>query len=251
VTHDPTECQLSGAQRFAAVLQAATFACSAWVALYPSPYGLAVSLLASLPLIAIVAMAISRDTWRVAAWRDELSLGLTTVILLPGIALAYRARDWYLVDEREALWLAAMAGAVLLALLCRLSRDLRRQPMTIVVAGILMGAYAYGALVQANVAFDSGQPEPERVSVVPRRVLQPGVRAERYLRVERPGEASPGREIEVPQPLFSAARRREAICALVRPGALGIPWQTLDRCPVEGPPVRMSPGSPLSGRSSP
>jgi hypothetical protein len=236
VSHDSTERQPSGAQRFAAILQAAAFACSSWVAFYPVPYDVAVLLLASLPLVALAALATRRDIWRFAAWREEQSVGLTTVILLPGIALAYRARDWDLRDGAEALWLAGVVGAVLLALLCWLSRDLRRQPFVVGIAGILVAVYAYGAIVHANVVLDAGEPQAERVSVVGRRVLAPGVRAERYLRVERAGESAPGRERLVSQPLFSAARRREAICAMVRPGALGIAWQTLERCPVDGSP---------------
>jgi hypothetical protein len=254
-------------------LLAIGLAVTAWAALRPEPYEAAVIAAgAVVPLLVMGAMV-----WRLQGRRWSLagagSWGLVSACVGPAAALAWRASAdfdlvWPWTPLPWAIGAAVSAALIATAEMAPLRLRRRRQgrrgaeaslaPVAgVALAGALAaGCWTWGALIFDNAWGDEtagsdggaveyvtlgvtgvsppGQAGPPRLSLLPWQALSTPQAARRLGLAGRPAEA----DVAVSPAVWTAARRGQAVCVALRPGARGWPILAYAVCPPKKPWLR-------------
>lgn len=222
--------KLAAARRLARLVNGAAIAASAWGLFYPHPYGLAMAVLAAIPLAALALCAYAAQLYQIAGHRTDARAALTWAFMGPGIVLGLRALlDVQLLDWRPALAAAAACAVVLALVAAATDRTLRAKRWDFAAVVLFAGFYAYGAIVQANALLDRSVPETYRAAVIAKREAK-GRTTEYFLRLSPWGPRTSEEEVKVPRALFRAIATGAEVCIAYRRGALGYPWFTVHFC---------------------
>ncbi len=233
--HDPDEAResraraLTHAQRFAAVLTVAAIVIAAWALFRPQPYGLLMVLLIALPWLAIVTVIARRGLFRIGLGSGyEANLG--TACAVPACALFARA----LFDLNLVGWLplTAFAAAIAIVFLIAASRresQLRRRWWRLLAASVLTGAYAFGALGQANVLLDRSPQSVLRSRIIDKHSGHSRI-ATYHLTLAPWGPMTAPHDATVPRDVYDAAEIDDPACIRLHDGALGMAWFAATAC---------------------
>jgi hypothetical protein len=204
-----------------------------WAWLYPVPYAWALLAAAAFPWIQLLVERLSGTNrfFGPRRWRMSLAVvffwfsGLFIVCPSPLII-----SDVYQAEPTRTMALGLVGGGVLAAILMRWDVRLRRTCR--VVAGTLIGAclYAGGSLYAANVALDGSKPEIVNVEVTGKNVRHSAHGDRWNLRLGLPRGKRLYRWIAVSKAFYDATSRGQFVCVHRHPGALGVPWMTVDDC---------------------
>jgi hypothetical protein len=220
---------LAWAQRFAAALTLAAIIIALWALFRPQPYGLLMTLLIALPLLTIIAVIARRGLFRIGLGSGyEANLG--TACAMPACALFARS----LFDLNLVSWLPLTAFAAAIAivfLIAALRREvhLRRRWWRLLAAALLTGAYAFGALGQADVLLDRSPQSMLRSRIIDK---QPGRNrvASHHLTLAPWGPMTAPNDATVPREVYDAAEIDDTACIRLHDGALGMAWFAATAC---------------------
>jgi len=214
-------------RRIALRLGLASIAATAWVYLYPRPYTLSVAVLACLPVLAVFIALGSQGRLRLYREPNRAHPSIAISFIMPGLVLLLRAsEDFYLADWKLDLLLSCAITIVLLLAAAAADPFLRRRRATLAAVALFTLPYGYGVTTEANCILDRSSATIQRVTVA-------GEHSFGYrwfyldLSSTKGGKTS---TILVPFSLYLSVRKGDVICEASRPGALRIPWFTIQKC---------------------
>lgn len=219
-------------RRMAAGLDVATLATLAWCFLAPGfHYPILISILAALPIIALLLLAFSRGAIRLDEKRGTLQADVAAPFFLPGFALMARALlDIELMDWTTAIVCAFVIAVLLVGFATIADRRVRQRPWFALLAALLVAAYGFGITVEANALLDASRPMVYRTQVMSKHVSY-GSKANRYLVKVLPwGPRQEPEDVIVPRALYDTLGAGSAICIMLRSGRFGIPWFVATGC---------------------
>jgi len=220
---------LALAQKFAAALTLAAIGIAVWALFRPQPYGMLVVLLISLPLLAIVAVIVRRDLFRIGLGSGyEANLGSACAV--PACVLFART----LFDLNLVSWLPLTAFAVAIAVVfliaaVRRETQLRRRWWRLCAAALLTGAYAFGAIGQVNVLLDRAPRSVLRSRIIGKHLGHSRI-ASYHLTLAPWGPMTAPHDATVPRDVYDAAEIGDPACIRLHDGALGMAWFTAVAC---------------------
>ena len=219
------------ARKVAKTLNWVATAAAAWAWLFPRPYVLVVATLAFLPWLSILLVARSRGKYLILSRRKDPHPGLDALSLLPGLALASLAILYlHVVDWRPALAVAVIGALALTAAHWAIDNALRLRPALLFFLLLPNGAYAYGAVVEANALLDRGPAKVFEARVVNKRVSTGRYSTTWHVELGPWGPIQQAGEVSVPRALYDSVQIGGQVCALLQKGAVGIPWYYLAAC---------------------
>jgi hypothetical protein len=116
------------------------------------------------------------------------------------------------------------------ALLAASDPALRRRVPALALLVALVAAYPWALLAQANALLDRSPRETFRVTVVGKHVST-GKHTSYELRLAPWGPVEEEEDADVGRATYEAVAVGDAVCALLRGGALGVRWYVVGRCP--------------------
>jgi hypothetical protein len=204
-----------------------------WALLYPVPYTWALLAAAAFPWAHLAIERIS-GTHRFFGPRRWRMSGAVLFFWLAGIFIVcpspFIIWNIYQMEPTTTLALGITGGIVLTAFLMWWDVRLRRTPLFFVMTLVGACLYSGGSLYAANVAFDSSEPDIVKVAVTAKSVRH-GSRGNHWdLRLNLPRGKRPYRWISVSKAFYDATSRGQFVCLNRQPGALGVPWMTINNC---------------------
>jgi hypothetical protein len=220
---------LAWAKRSAAACTMAAIVLAVWALFRPHPYDLIVALLAALPPLALIAVLARRSLFRIGLGTGyEANLG--TACAAPACALFART----LFDLNPVGWLplTSFAAAVALVFFITASRretNLARRWWRLLIAALLTGAYAFGALGQADVLLDRAPQSVLRSRIIDKQLGHTRI-ATYHLTLAPWGALTQPIDASVPRRVYDQAEIGDPACIHLHDGALGIAWFSVVPC---------------------
>jgi len=220
---------IAGAEKLAAALTLAAIVTAAWALFRPRPYGLLIALLIALPLLATAAVLARRNLFRIGLGSGyEANLGSACAV--PACALFVRTLfDLNLVSWLPLTAFAAAIAIVFLVAAVRREINLRRRWWRLLIAALLMGAYAFGALGQANVLLDRAPQSVLRSQILDKHLGHSRV-ASYHLTLAPWGPMTAPHDAAVAHDVYDQAEIGDPACIRLHDGALGMAWFTATPC---------------------
>jgi len=219
-------------RRIAVGLDVATLATLAWCFLEPGfHYPILISILAALPILALLLFTVARGAIRLDEKRDTLQADVAAAFFLPGFALMARVLlDIEIVDWTTAIICALAIGVLLAGLATITDSSLRRRSWFALVAALLAAAYGFGVTVEANALLDASRPTIYVTQVVAKHVSY-GSKANRYLVQVSPwGPRRESEDVIVPHALYDTLGVGSDVCIVLRSGRFDMPWFVATSC---------------------
>jgi hypothetical protein len=231
VTHAEMLTRFKRARAVNGAFWLAALAACIW-GIYPRPYETAMIALVALPWILFAIERFSPLRHAYGAGKLGPSMvpyafglsGVGLVIPTPLPLSGIHVQGW---EAAVAIGILA-GGALALALVAREPRARTRLLLPVVLAGACL--YAHGAAFTANAFFDRSRPEVFTADVVGKRVSRGRPRTKWIVRLGPSEWGDPMNELLVPPHLYESIEPGGTVCVLLRPGALGIAWFTLEAC---------------------
>lgn len=219
---------IAGRRRIALRLELASLAAAAWVYLYPHPYNLSVAALALLPVLAVFIALRSNGRFRLYREPNRAHPSIAVTFILPGLALLLRvSTDFYLAEWKLDLLLSCLITIVLLLAAGAADPFLRRRRAALAAVALFTLPYGYGVATEANCILDHSPATIHRLTVVGKHSFGYHWFTLDLSPLPKGEETS---TILVPFSLYLSLRKGAVICEARQPGALGIPWFTIQKC---------------------
>jgi hypothetical protein len=221
---------LARAARLARWLNGAAVAVFLWAFIYPSPYEAVVGVCALAPWIGIILAARSRGLFRIDQQRNQARPHLPSLFILPSFALLLLAvLDLDLLWPAAAIWPTVVIGLGLFVAARRADPTLRRKRSTALAVLAFALVYGFGAGVHANVLLDRAPQATYTAAVLSKRI-RTGKYTDYVLHLGPWGPQRGDGDITVVRSLYEGIQPGDSVCVHLRPGALRIPWYTVERC---------------------
>ncbi len=222
--------RLQWARWIARGLDIAALAAVAWAFLWPQPYALLIATLAALPALAMLLVVMSRGLFRIGIGPAEAHANLGTVCALPAFTIMVRVLfDLNFVDWIPLIAAAVVGAVVFSAVIAVADRGLRGQPWMLVGLALVAGAYALGAIGEADALLDGSA-----ASVFQTRILEKhatyGKTTTYHLRLAPWGPVTEPGDVAVSHALYDRLEPGNPACLVLRGGALRMPWFVVLAC---------------------
>lgn len=225
-TEDERRGALRTATILAGILNATTGALIFWALIYPRPYSLVVALLATLPLLGVGLVVMSRGAVMLDTDRKSVRPTASYAIMAPAMVLALRAlEDWHILGW-SGFWLpfAVLSGILIGLLLVCSAADGRRKAATLVILSAVFMAESYGLVLFLNCELDRTVPVIHRAVVLGRRMSSGRRHTSYYLTVGPWIDGRYSEQVSVPSSTYGWHQVGSTVLVGVRPGALSMPW---------------------------
>jgi hypothetical protein len=200
-----------------------------WGAIYPKPYALCIGILLVTPLVAILAIALSKG--RLAVVGDGKQGLLFFVFLYTMGALAYRAYlDVEIFAKAKALLYALIVAAVMELLLLAVDRAFRSIWILAFLLPVITFTYGIGVILECDMLLDQSRPQ-RYVTRVLHRDIHWGSRHTTYDVTLAPfGGLTESVTNRVTRHSYYSLSPGTDACVFMAPGALQIPWYKMEPC---------------------
>lgn len=216
--------RLTRARRIAGVLDFAAIGVVLWCFIWPQPYPLLIASLAALPVLALILVVASRGLFRIGIGATDAHANLGTLCALPACAIVARMLfDLNMIDWTPLIAAAVVCTAIFMAALAIADRGLRRQRWMLLGVGLLTGAYALGAIGEANALLDRSPASIVRSQILEKHVTY-GKRTTYHFQLAPWGPLTEASDVSVSRELYDRLEPGNPACLLLRSGALGMPW---------------------------
>jgi len=184
----------------------------------------------ALPWLAILLVGKFSPYFRFGGPRSTPLPDLSLVLMIPGLFLMLGALQRIAPIGWEGPSLLTVFGSAILVG-SAFWRDpwLKKHRGTTVLLLFLCCSYGYGAGMQVNALLDRSTPQTYRVIVSAKRVSH-GKSTSYHLTLAPWGPEVNGQDLMVAYSQYAAVKPGDAVCMLLRAGALGVTWSELGRC---------------------
>jgi hypothetical protein len=223
--------RLARAHRVSKILGGFAFALALWAVIYPHPYDLVVFALAFVPLGTRAIAAWGGAAYSLNPKHNDVRAQMVIPLVAPGGALMLRAvLDLKLFDWTDVLWATVAATAAFMLLAWFLVDSLRQERTSLLTLALLMLAYGYGGVAQANRLLDRSEPEVFEAQVLNKRVSN-GKTTSYYLKLSPWGPRAESAEEDVDRDFHDRARLGDTVCVYLWAGGLKLRRYEVWECP--------------------
>ena len=187
---------------------------------------------AALLLVAPLALLIAASAPAAFEVRLGLSKILNPLLGVPTVLVLVMALVRQLVDPTWAVVSSAVGAAMFLALgfAARVRPGLQSPIAMMVLLAVSGGLYGYGAIVLADVQFDTSPTTVVQAPVTGKFLTYDLPSTHYHLRLAPWGARTTPNEVEVPHAVYDALGPGALACIVQHPGALGLAWLTARTC---------------------
>jgi len=187
---------------------------------------------AALLLVAPLALLIAASAPEAFEVRLRVAKILNPLLGVPTAFVLIMALVRQLVDPTWAIVSGAVGAATFLALgfLARGRPGLQSPIAMMFLLAVSGGLYGYGAIVLADVQFDTSPTTVVQVPVVDKFLTYDRTSTGYHLRLSPWGARTTVNEVEVPHAVYDALRPGALACIVQHPGALRLAWFTARAC---------------------
>jgi hypothetical protein len=203
-----------------------------WCMIYPQPYKLVIVLASLAPIAALIMVRLRPDLFRLEVSRQAAKVmpSIAALYIAPGIALALRViQDFQVVDWHPAVAAGAAVALAASGAAVLVDRTLRSRPTASIFLLLLMFAYGYGVVVEANGLLDHGKPQVAAV-LIDAMHIDSGKSTSYRLTLDPWGPYPATNTVDVSRSLYNSVRPGDVVCANLFPGALGMRWYVVTGC---------------------
>lgn len=227
-TPEDREKNLKKAKTQSRIINAIGIIVGIWGFFKPEPYGYLVTVAAITPLVAIVAVRVSKGLIRIDERKDSPYPSVTWAILIPSLMLMLRAvLDFELLAYSKVWLYMIMIVASVAALLFVRSKEYPfKNANDFLMACMVMlfvAAYAFGALITVNGQYDKSEPVTYPVKVLDMRVSS-GKSTTYYLKLPPWGPRTEEEEVSVSSDVYASTSKGDEVTVYQFQGFFGIPW---------------------------
>jgi hypothetical protein len=224
---DSREEKLVKARRTAKIINWAGGITAAWVLFYPSPYEYALLMAAAVPLVAILAVKLSRGLIRLDEKKSSAYPSVIYALIYPSLALVIRVLDYQIFNYSNVWRNTILLTLSLLAFLLLKQKEItfKKKSDYLTVAGVasFLFAYSFGAVIFFNCYYDVSNAEYFTAKVLNKRISS-GKTTTRYLELSAWGQQKEVDEVSVGKGLYNRTEVGSTVKIYFRNGTLGIPW---------------------------
>jgi hypothetical protein len=211
------------ARKVANALNNFSLACVCWAVFYPKPYVLVVTLVASLPWIAILVRWNYGRAFEIDGSEKTRRANLTNIVMLPPLVLMMRAIfDANLMSPAELIIPAVIGGILMTGVMALIAPEIRSKSGLVSIS-IFMMIYCASVLPIANRLLDKTEGEKFHPMVLDKRHTE-GRKHDWYLTVDSWGSYKMGNEIEVSRNLYEETAIGQPVCLVLQDGRFGFKW---------------------------
>jgi hypothetical protein len=187
-------------------------------------------LLLALPWVGILLVAKFAPFYRFGGPRNSPLPDLSLVLIGPGLFLALGAlRSIAPIGWKGPLLISVLGSAMLVGVAFRCDPWLKKHLGVTALVLILCCGYGYGAGMEVNALLDRSTPQKYRVIVTGKHVSH-GKSTSYHLNLAPWGPEVSGQDLTVSYSQYAVVKRGDAVCMLLRSGALSVAWSELGHC---------------------
>jgi|GEM_PF-1654290 len=209
------------------------------VAVFPDPEWLALTVIATGPLIAMAMVLLSAENFTIVETEKKILLrkgSLLQMLVSPAIPIIILLtsqmddRFRFPLDWHPLLLPALAGGAAMTAAIWLVSRNGKVNIPVLLTMSLPMMVYAGGVTALANSAFDQHDARSYALTVV-KKYRTTGKGAAEFFTVASDDPAYTGAvSIKVPYKLYLATGTGGTVCAQIHPGFFSMNWETISAC---------------------
>ena len=227
LTKDSRGEKLLKARRTATIINWAGGITAAWVFFYPSPYEYALLLAAAVPVLAILAVKLSKGLIRIDEKKGSAYPSVIYALIYPSLALMVRVFDYQIFDYSNVWGNAILITLCLLILLLLKQKEItfKKKPdyFTVVSIALFLFVYSFGTVIFFNCYYDHSKAQYFTAKVLNKRISS-GKSTTRYVELSTWGQQKEVDEVSVGKKLYNSIEVGSIVKIYFRNGKLGIPW---------------------------
>jgi hypothetical protein len=217
-------------RRMASGLTVAVYVIGFGSFLLSDPDHVLIWLLLALPWVGILLVAKFAPFYRFGGPRNSPLPDLSLVLIGPGLFLALGAlRSIAPIGWEGPLLISVLGSVMLVGVAFRCDPWLKKHLGVTALVLILCCGYGYGAGMEVNALLDRSTPQKYRVIVTGKHVSH-GKSTSYHLNLAPWGPEVSGQDLMVSYSQYAVVKRGDAVCMLLRSGALSVAWSELGHC---------------------
>lgn len=220
--------QFDKVKRITTILNWAGGIAAAWAFFWPQPYEIAILVVATIPILALVALKLYRGLIRIDEKKNSAFPSVFAALFFPAMVLMLRALMDYNIFEHKQVWVLLVPIGIGLAALMLIGQNefdwqKRRDIFSAMVLVILAFVYAYGLVISTNCTFDYRSAASFESQILNKSISR-SKSTSYYLELAPWGPQPEVNDAEVDRETYEQLEVGDAVEVLFLKGRWGIPW---------------------------
>lgn len=200
----------------------------AWTLFYPKPYDYAVLSAFIIPIVALIAVKLSRGLIRIDKKDGSAYPSTIFAFIFPSLGLMLRSFLDYDIFDYSNVWIKAVLVSVAFLFILLFNQKeitFKKKQDYLTVSSLIMFlfAYGFGAVIYLNCNLDKSEPQHYTATILDKRISS-GKHTRYYLKLTAWGQQKEIDEVSVGKGLYNRVDIDNEINIYFRNGKLEIPW---------------------------
>lgn len=220
--------KLSNARKISKIINWLGGLSFAWTLFYPKPYDYAVLSAFIIPIVALIAVKLSRGLIRIDKKDGSAYPSTIFAFIFPSLGLMLRSFLDYDIFDYSNVWIKAFfVNIAFLFILLFNQKEItfKKKQDYLTVSSLIMFlfAYGFGAVIYLNCNLDKSEPQHYTATILDKRIST-GKHTSYYLKLTAWGQQKDIDEVSVEKGLYNRVDIDSEINIYFRNGKLEIPW---------------------------
>lgn len=200
----------------------------AWTLFYPKPYDYAVLSAFIIPIVALIAVKLSRGLIRIDKKDGSAYPSTIFAFIFPSLGLMLRSFLDYDIFDYSNVWIKAFFVTIAFLFILLFNQKeitFKKKQDYLTVSSLIMFlfAYGFGAVIYLNCNLDKSEPQHYTATILDKRIST-GKHTSYYLKLTAWGQQKDIDEVSVEKGLYNRVDIDSEINIYFRNGKLEIPW---------------------------
>lgn len=220
--------KLSNARKISKIINWLGGLSFAWTLFYPKPYDYAVLSAFVIPIVALIAVKLSRGLIRIDKKDGSAYPSTIFAFIFPSLGLMLRSLLDYDIFDYSNVWIKAVLVTVAFLFILLFNQKeitFKKKQDYLTVSSLIMFlfAYGFGAVIYLNCNLDKSEPQHYTATILDKRISS-GKHTSYYLKLTVWGQQTEIDEVSVSKVLYNRVETNNEINIYFRNGKLEIPW---------------------------
>lgn len=220
--------KLSNARKISKIINWLGGLSFAWTLFYPQPYDYAVLSAFIIPIVALIAVKLSRGLIRIDKKDGSAYPSTIFAFIFPSLGLMLRSLLDYDIFDYSNVWIKAVLVTVAFLFILLFNQKeitFKKKQDYLTVSSLIMFllAYGFGAVIYLNCNLDKSEPQHYTATILDKRISS-GKHTSYYLKLTAWGQQKEIDEVSVGKGLYNRVDIDNEINIYFRNGKLDIPW---------------------------
>lgn len=220
--------KLSNARKISKIINWLGELSFAWTLFYPKPYDYAVLSAFIIPIVALIAVKLSRGLIRIDKKDGSAYPSTIFAFIFPSLGLMLRSFLDYDIFDYSNVWIKAFFVTIAFLFILLFNQKeitFKKKQDYLTVSSLIMFlfAYGFGAVIYLNCNLDKSEPQHYTATILDKRIST-GKHTSYYLKLTAWGQQKDIDEVSVEKGLYNRVDIDSEINIYFRNGKLEIPW---------------------------